>query len=82
MTVRLLYEKNKIFVNHSHLYIKTNTEPRLKPDEGLLRRGLFVETHNKFVTKEKYDFLSDIDKENYCIKIVNTDIIDNLKQRS
>ena len=25
MTVRLLYEEGKIFVNHSHLYITTNT---------------------------------------------------------
>ena len=52
MTVRLLYEEVKIFVNHSHLYITTNTEPRLKPDEGLLRRGLLVETDNKFVNKK------------------------------
>ena len=80
MTVRLLYKEGSIFINHSHLYITTNTEPRLKPDEGLLRRGLLVETHYKFVTKEKYDLLSDIDKENPRIKIANFDIIDNLKQ--
>ena len=37
-------KKNSVLINHSHLYITCNTEPRLKADEGLLRRELLVET--------------------------------------
>ena len=50
MTLRLLYQEGSVFINHSHLYITCNTEPRLKADEGLLSIGLLVETHNKFLS--------------------------------
>ena len=48
MTLRLLYQDGSVFINHSHLYITCNTEPKLKADEGLLRKGLLLETDNKF----------------------------------
>ena len=51
MTLRLLYQEGSVFINHSHLYITTNTDPRLKADEGLLRRGLLGKTHNKLLSK-------------------------------
>ena len=38
MTSRPLFNEGKVFNNHSHTYITCNTEPRLRPDEGLLRR--------------------------------------------
>ena len=78
MTLRLLYRDGSVFINHSHLYITCNTEPLFKADEGLLRRGLLVETHNKFLTKEKYDLLSDIEKQNPCIKIAILILMINL----
>ena len=80
MTLRLLYQEGLVFINPSHFYITCNTEPRLKADEGLLRRGLLVETHNKFITKQKYDLLFDIEKQNPRINIANPDIIDTLRQ--
>ena len=48
MTLRPLHHEGIVFDNHSHIYITCNTEPRLKPDEELLRRGLLVETQEIF----------------------------------
>ena len=80
MTLRLLYQEVSVFINHSHLYIKCNTETRLKADKGLLIREWLVETHNKFLNKQKYDLLSDFEKQNHRIKIANPYIIVKLKQ--
>ena len=57
MTVKPLYQHTITFENHSHTYITGNNEPRLKSDYGLLRRGLLVETHNRFLTQEEIDEL-------------------------
>ena len=48
MTIIPLYQQTKSFENHLHTYITGNNEPKLKADNGLFRRGLLIETKNKF----------------------------------
>ena len=41
-----------------HTFITGNHEPRLKADKGFMRRGLYVETRNKYYEQIDYDKLS------------------------
>ena len=76
MTIRPLYQHTKSFENHSHAYITRNNEPKLRADNGLLRRGLLIETKNKFYPLAKYNQLPENLKQN--AKIANPDLVNDL----
>ena len=56
--------------------ITGNNEPKLKADNGLLRRGLLIETKNKFYPLEKYNNLPINLQQN--AKIANPDLVNDL----
>ena len=78
MTVKPLYQHTITFDNHSHTYITGNHEARLEADNGLLRKGLLVETTNKFYPEDKFNTLPETEKQN--AKIANNNIVDKLDE--
>ena len=76
MTVRPLDQHTISFENHSHTYITGNNEPKLKADNSLLRRGLLIETKNKFYPLKKYNNLLINLQQN--AKIANPDLVNDL----
>ena len=78
ITLRPLYQRTISFENHSHTYITDNNEPKFKAVNGLLRRGLLIESKNKFYQLNKYYDLLENLKQN--AKIANSDLVNNLEQ--
>lgn len=63
LEVKPLYKEAATLHNHCKLYICSNSSPRFKPDNGLVRRALLVEAKNKFIsnyTCEKNTYPIDI----------------------
>ena len=64
MTIKRLYSEARTLPNYSHTFITGNHEPRLTADKDFMRRGLLVETKNKFIEKKDYDKLPLNSREN------------------
>ena len=78
LNVPKMYDNAEVLKTQCKLVIVANHHPKCgKIDDGLKRRGLFVELKNKFIPQQQYDELED-KKGNYVINrnirdLMNTD---------